>query len=1321
MLEFKTLGEIQLKYEGKNLQNNFSRKALGLIIYLSINGKQVSREFLAEFFWEGLSQARGMNNLRVTLSEIRKLIPNLLTIERHSVAISSSFDYWFDVNEIKTSQYSTEGTMGIISQKIASHVERNLGHYQGDFLEGFYIQGSSSFESWLVIEREHIRGLIIAQLQELIDFYIENADYQPGIKLLKKLLKLNPLLESAHRQLMRLFVYEDQREAALSQFQTCKQILKNELDIVPSTETKELFEAIRAGELDSPLVEKFPEPLPIFEEVTQQRPVFVGREDQLTQMEFHLEKALKGEGRTVLVSGEAGSGKTALVTEFARRALEKHQNLLVANGRCNAFSGQGDAYLPFHQVMEILCCIKNPGLPGAAEKLLAVFPQTLSTVLTMGSDLIDRLIDPDKLMSRAYAVKTKEKKWLDPLKKLIQSERKEQKVHNSQFLIEMCNRVLVTISRQNPLLIIFDDLQWVDNASSNLLFHLIRNMSDSHILIIGIYRPSEVFSKVDGPNPFEPLIHEVKTHHGDTEINLDSVSDIEAKFFVDAFLDSEQNQLDASFRENLIIQTGGHPLFITELMRAMQDQGDIKKLGGKGWVANSDLKWEKLPAQVEGVIEARLARLDDWSRELLEMASVVGEEFDSQILGQVLNREDREIHQTLVKKLGGQHRLVLEIGKKKNLNQTLSLFRFSHNLFQHYLYLGLGEGQQILSHKAIAEVFEMREPDNLQALAFHYSKAEEVEKAIHYLLLVADKARHQYAIEEAIDYYLQALEFIEDIGDQEKLSRTWLKLALTYQNNFEFKASDKAYAKAFSIQTALSETMRENSHPPAPHSLRIVASEPLTIDPVLRNDTHSWQIVSQLFSGLVKLSPKGNILPDVARSWEVLEGGSRYVFHLKEDVFWSDGIPVTAKDFEFAIKRILDPKIESPIAVFYYEIKNARPYHKEKMSESDLIGVYTKDDYTLEFKLDTPTPYFLQFLGVGSLPVPQHTIKKYGDNWTKTENIISNGAFKLASWTQGESLVLKKNPRYHGEYNGNLTYVEVTFPDQGENILQAYLDGKFDTLRSEFLTRDQNLYSRQYLSSEYFSAPSLGTNYLAFDTSNAPFNDPRIRRALALATDRTSLIRKAFLGSRSPANGGLLPPGMPGYSPNIGLPFDPDRARFLLAEGGFPTGKGFPVLEGIFSEQSSTFKKSHSLLLKILQGMWLDILGIHVNWTQVTATDYYYGTLNKKPQLLIGGWNADYNDPHNFFVDARWNRLADQEFLWGQQEYEGLIQKAEEVLNQEERINLYMEADRIIAQEVPVIPLYYIKTQGLQKPWVKGLIYSAQRFAYFKDVIIKEH
>ncbi len=267
------------------------------------------------------------------------------------------------------------------------------------------------------------------------------------------------------------------------------------------------------------------------------------------------------------------------------------------------------------------------------------------------------------------------------------------------------------------------------------------------------------------------------------------------------------------------------------------------------------------------------------------------------------------------------------------------------------------------------------------------------------------------------------------------------------------------------------------------------------------------------------------------------------------------------------------------------------------------------------------------------------------------------------------------------------------------------------------LTQDQQLYARQYLSDEYFSVPQLGTTFVSFDTRSQPFNDPRVRRALALATDRDALISQVFHGLISPAAGGLLPPGMPGHVPDIALPYDPDHARLLLTEADFPAGKGFPVMEGIYLD--GPFKGSRGATADILHEMWLENLGIQVNWTEMTYQSLERG---KKPTLLIGGWGADYPDPHNFFVDAQWNRFADQENLWDHQEYNSLIQKAREVLNQEARIDLYRQADHIIVEEAPIIPLNYGATQGLQKPWVKGLtIRLGGQSTYFKDVIIEEH
>jgi len=419
LLEVVTIGGLQLRIGGEPIKSTLARKAEALLIYLAVTGVPQQREVLAELFWEGRTQtqAQSQSNLRTILTRLRKDLGAYLTINRYSVEINQERHPWVDVKEIKDVLYPVDVKGGISSVETASRIEKGLALYRGEFLEGFYLRGCSNFENWLVRERELIRELVISQHKALIDFYISLRDYRTGMAWLRKILILDPLLESAHKQLMYLLIYDDQREAALTQYETCKRILKNELGLEPSAETTAFYEAIRTGEwVEESFESMIPEMTPFLEQEALDEQVFVGRDDQLAQLESHLEKAMLGSGRPVLVRGEAGSGKTTLVSEFARRALDKYPTLLVANGRCNSFSGQADAYFPFHQILETLCCVKSPEWPEDAERLWEAFPQTITTVLTNGPDLIDKLIDPDKVMAMAYTFNREKTDWLKALK-----------------------------------------------------------------------------------------------------------------------------------------------------------------------------------------------------------------------------------------------------------------------------------------------------------------------------------------------------------------------------------------------------------------------------------------------------------------------------------------------------------------------------------------------------------------------------------------------------------------------------------------------------------------------------------------------------------------------------------------------------------------------------------------------------------------------------------------------------------------------------------------------------------------------------------------
>jgi len=328
------------------------------------------------------------------------------------------------------------------------------------------------------------------------------------------------------------------------------------------------------------------------------------------------DKALAGNGQVVFIKGEAGCGKTALIQELARRAQEQHADLIVAGGKCNAHTGIGDPYLPFIELLGLLsgdvAAKWEAGIITRehAGRLWQLTPHVALAVWENGQDLIDTFVPGIALVERAQAASTVFLNWLEKLKKIV--ERKSALPADSMLqqssLFAQYTRVLQALSRSHPLLLVLDDLQWIDAGSASLLFHLGRNISGSRILIAGAFRSDEVALGREGDrHPLESIIHEFKRDFGDIEIE---VGKTEGRAFVDALIDSEPNRLEGKFRDTLFRQTKGHALFTIELLRNMQDGGFIKKDEEGRWAAGSDLNWDALPARIDAVIDERDAALE---------------------------------------------------------------------------------------------------------------------------------------------------------------------------------------------------------------------------------------------------------------------------------------------------------------------------------------------------------------------------------------------------------------------------------------------------------------------------------------------------------------------------------------------------------------------------------------------------------------------------------------------------------------------------------------------------------------------------------------
>jgi oligopeptide transport system substrate-binding protein len=473
-------------------------------------------------------------------------------------------------------------------------------------------------------------------------------------------------------------------------------------------------------------------------------------------------------------------------------------------------------------------------------------------------------------------------------------------------------------------------------------------------------------------------------------------------------------------------------------------------------------------------------------------------------------------------------------------------------------------------------------------------------------------------------------------------------------------------------------------------------------------------VIRQLFSGLVELSPELDIVPDVARSWEVSEGGRRYLFHLRDDVRWSDGRRVTAGDFEYAWKRVLDPTSGSRNAGQLYDVKGARAFHRGEAGRGQ-VGVRALDEATLAVDLEGPTGYFLHLLTAHSTyPLPRHVVEAQGEAWTEVGKIVSNGPFRLEGWRRGKSLLLARNQKYHGRFRGNVQQVEVSTQVDRSATLESYEADGLDVLDLLVPTMDR---APQRHPEEYVTAPRLFTSYVGFNVSRPPFDDRRVRRALALATDRERLADVVLPGHVSPATGGFIPPGMPGHSPGISLPYDPEAARHLLAEAGYPDGRGFPALDCL-----TRISPVYDLVCKYLEGQWLENLGIGIAWQQVEWGRFqdrmsHDRITEERPHMGMEGWEADYPDPDNFLRKSDMRHYIRQ---WNEA-YDRLVEEAGRLTDQGKRMKLYGQADGILVEEAAVIPLGYIRWNFLVKPWVSKLPITATGVWLWKDVIIEPH
>ncbi len=473
-----------------------------------------------------------------------------------------------------------------------------------------------------------------------------------------------------------------------------------------------------------------------------------------------------------------------------------------------------------------------------------------------------------------------------------------------------------------------------------------------------------------------------------------------------------------------------------------------------------------------------------------------------------------------------------------------------------------------------------------------------------------------------------------------------------------------------------------------------IATEPPTLDWSLATDHTSFNVIANLMVGLTEFDKQLKPAPVIAKSWDILDGGRKIVFHLRDDVQWSDGQKVRAQDFEYSWKRLLNPKTASEYAYTLFDIVNAQEYHEGKIDDPGAVGVRAQDDVTLTVELRHPASYFLAITTFEvTFPQRQDVVEKFESRWTDPENIVTNGAFLLSEWKHDDRIELRANPRF---FRGKpaMERVSMYMINEKTTALAMYDQGQLDFVDNEsipILEKSKLLNRRGFK-----HVPQLRGYYYGFVVDKKPFNDPRVRKAFMMAIDRN--VFPSILHGGEEAAPSWIPPGMLAHNPKIGLPFNPPEARRLLREAGYPDGKGFPRVTLAYNTE-----EDHKMVAEAVQGMWQRNLGVVVALDNQEWKVYLKKLQTDPPNIFRLGWGADYPDPDNFMkllTATSGNNLTH----WKNARYDQLLEQAAREQDPKKRAKLYDESQTILCEtDLPIMPLFWTAESTLLNPRFTGL------------------
>ncbi|HEY8995970.1 MAG TPA: peptide ABC transporter substrate-binding protein [Lacunisphaera sp.] len=478
-------------------------------------------------------------------------------------------------------------------------------------------------------------------------------------------------------------------------------------------------------------------------------------------------------------------------------------------------------------------------------------------------------------------------------------------------------------------------------------------------------------------------------------------------------------------------------------------------------------------------------------------------------------------------------------------------------------------------------------------------------------------------------------------------------------------------------------------------------AEPQELDPQLISAYTDQNIAVALFEGLCALDERSSQpVPAAAEKWDVSPDGLIYTFHLRPSAKWSNGDPLTAGDFVAAWRRVLSPSLAAEYAYLLYPLKNAEALNTGKSADFTTLGAQALDDHTLRVTLERPTPYLPALTAQPVwFPVNLRVLAKLGDvhqrlpAWTRPENLVGNGPFTLAEWTPNARLIVAQSPTYWDAPNVRLKRI-LFFPTESPEVEERNFRAGQVHVTYGVPTSKLETYRKENPASLRLD-PFLQAIFLRFNTTRAPFTDPRVRRALSLAIDREAIANHVLRGAGTPARS-FTPSGCAGYTARASVPTDFDTARRLLAEAGFPGGHGLPALDLQVRNDEHQPRVG-----EVLQAQWKKELGVNLTLTPLEQKTWVQNQQTLNYSLSGAGWIGDFVDPVTFldlFVSSGGNNWTG----WSSPAYDTLIRQAAATADPAARHEIFQQAETLLLEQAPIAPVFFGTRAYLIHPAVKG-------------------